>query len=85
MFQSSPSFEAGRYEAGNLTIMPHMEFQSSPSFEAGCYVEVAERLGISVGFQSSPSFEAGRYHTQTLNQRFEKCSNPHPALRLGAT
>ena len=61
MFQSSPSFEAGRYDVFNVIRWAYVLFQSSPSFEAGRYAirlpaNVVEKL-----FQSSPSFEAGRY------------------------
>ena len=36
-------------------------------------------------FQSSPSFEAGRYRLLFYTASNLRSSNPHPALRLGAT
>ena len=68
-----------------LLIQAFCVFQSSPSFEAGRYPALLTLQGAFDGFQSSPSFEAGRYQTDREIARSQKRSNPHPALRLGAT
>ena len=61
VFQSSPSFEAGRYLHVRITGTAYTGFQSSPSFEAGRYQRDRASIDAHSSFQSSPSFEAGRY------------------------
>ena len=84
-FQSSPGFEAGRYDNVNSFIDIVSVFQSSPGFEAGRYVKAIAYANVVPLFQSSPGFEAGRYPLTISRKAVNSRSNPRPVLRPGAT
>ena len=85
MFQSAPSFGAGRYVQKAFYILTARRFQSAPSFGAGRYVGSGDEKHLKAGFQSAPSFGAGRYAAKWVKKLENLGFNPLPALGLGDT
>uniref|UniRef100_E6QQG0 Uncharacterized protein n=1 Tax=mine drainage metagenome TaxID=410659 RepID=E6QQG0_9ZZZZ len=84
-FQSSPTPEGGRYAHGDYVrdTKTGVSILAHPGGWALPRGLLLSRIGCQ--FQSSPTPEGGRYNRELGNFTINKCFNPRPPRRVGAT